>query len=125
MTNRFFNLPENIISNIYAFDLTFHNEFKNIVMPELMYMMYRNSCMCQYCILRLNIRDSEESNRLKSCFEEIQNRDTYQHQRERRDKKEKQEKNRLENIELNLLELIRREKNNILDSLCKNNKIYG
>jgi hypothetical protein len=117
MTNRFFNLPENIISNIYAFDQTFHNEFKDIVMPELRYMMYRNSrwiCRCDVC---RNRKESEESTRLKSCFIEIQNRPNYQHQLERREKKEKKEKKRLENIEINRLELLRREQNRVLDEI--------
>ena len=40
MTNRFFNLPENIISQIYYYDITFHNKFKKDVLPEMISLMW-------------------------------------------------------------------------------------
>ena len=134
MTNLFFNLPENIISNIYSYDSTFRDKY-NISMLEMEFLMdepepedeyeYGEYYCCDYCSGRdYYYLFQQEGDRVRRFFKQEfikKKRDIIQMKREKLIKKEI---NRLENIELNILELLRREKNNILDIIkCNKNRI--
>ena len=82
MTNRFYNLPENIISSIYRFDPTFRDKFKKEVIPEFLSMMYKDERICTCCVCRV-FNTNIETNRLRWCFKNIHYR-----QKQRNDKQE-------------------------------------
>ena len=122
MTNRFYNLPENIQATIYGFDSTFRDKYDTTIM-EMEFLMdepYVEDyyvCYCRYC---RNDYLPREGDRMRRFFLQ----EFIQKKREIREKKqeklEKKERIRLENIELNLLELLRRERNFVLDEIKRN-----
>lgn len=124
MTNRLYNLPESIISKIYEFDSTFHDIYDITIMemeflmdePEEIYSEY--SC-CAYCNGDF-YRYSIEGDRTRRFFNHDFIQDKKKYIAKKREMIEKKERIRLENIELNLLELLRRERNFVLDEIHRN-----